>query len=242
MLLIKRILVILVAVLAVLGLASALPANAKPQPLTLHKSSPFQVASSIDTQGCYPSGDQSCWVRNPTGCFDSFNNGLCGGYAWGDQDDVYYSGSGYVDPAAPMKFQEGLFADFYTPPGGLGNSPHSIYVQVTSPKPNVNVSLANDHGDSWQLGSPVKNGNRYIWLFCTRDAVAARGSGPNGWPVVPNSNYLPGSTTYGYAEPVVYTLTVAASGRTASDVTADFEIAASGPLAFAPRTIKNCTT
>lgn len=226
--------VMLAAMMTVAAIITALfipAASAQPpQPLTLTAGSPFQIQSVLDGQGCYPNGDQSCWVRNPT------NN------VWNDQDDAYYRGSGYVK--GTTSFSQGMFADFA---GGSSNIPHAIYVLVTSSTNNLDITLNNDHGDSWQVGQPTKIGNRYKWLFCTFDRVASRGgvfsTGDPSlvWPAVPNSNYLPDSTVYGYAEPVVYTLTLSSVGNTAKSVNVGFEIAGSGPSWAAPRTIKECT-
>lgn len=187
---------------------------------------------TLDGQGTYPDPDTSGWVVNPT-CATGED---C---AWNDQDSVLRYSTGYVEGA--WTDWTCLFADFdnndFCP---RCNYPKTVYVNVYAPNDSLVVRLSNDVGDAWVAGPSVAAGNYRKWRLCVEDPVADRINLNTGsdaslyWPPVPGSNG-------GYAQRVTYSLTLTTLGQRARDVTAMLEVAGSGPLSTAPRTIRDCS-
>jgi hypothetical protein len=187
----------------------------------------------LDHQGTGPNGDPTGQVHNPTDCGNDLPiKEFC---AWNDQDARMRLSTGYVEGA--WTDETCLFADVYSPVSAM---PKSVYVSVSAPTDTLAVEVTNDSGDRIVAPPSAPSGNGREWLFCFQDPVAVRANVPPQadlslfWPEVPFSNG-------GYAQKVRYFLTLTSLRRT-RNVSARFEIAGTGPIATAPRSIKTCST
>lgn len=220
--------IVALVVVASAGLAQAQP----PQPIATGSDGAHGghdwTAQTLDTQGCGPSGDPSCQVKNRT---RSAEGDHC---AWGDQDTVLRAGGGYVEGTFVDRLC--IVADYdgsYGPANKL--YPKGIFVNVSAPRNTLVVSLDNDAGGHWNAGPSVAGGNRRLWRICTTDTVAD-GRPLSEWPEVPDSNG-------GRGQIVQYTLTVTSSTSRTRDVFSQFEVATryhNPPVSGERHTITNC--
>lgn len=187
------------------------------------------AAQRLDTQGCWPDPDESCWVYNRT---ESMGGDHC---KWNDQDTVLRSGSGYV---------EGTFTDHlclvadYDGTFGPSNKlyPSGIYVNVSAPNDTLAVSLDNDVGDHWGAGLSVSDGNRRLWRICVTDPIAFKANSLMDWPEVLGSNG-------GRGQIVNLTLSITSLSARSRNVYSQFEVATryhDPPVSGERHTITNC--
>lgn len=197
-----------IALILAAYLASALPAQANPpHPLTWQNYR-TRLQTGLDTQP---------GVINTTGC------------AWNDQDDIADRGTGDINANTPATHSLCIIADFDDTSRISGSIyPKAALYEFWTSRPDTEITLSNDAGDSWPTPVPVKDGGDYRYQLCVLDPVADRhNSDLSSYSEIPGTNG-------GRGQRVNYTLTI----QTARDLHATvgyLEVAPSGPQEFALR-------
>jgi hypothetical protein len=186
-----------VALLAAAALLLPTPATAVNRTLMLSRDGQNQQRQQpVEQQSPgFPTSDPTTWVTNPLDC------------DWDVDDETTWFGQGTVEAGTPSVTTTCVVAD------GADNvsmDSHAVQAHVLSASNNLTVTLTNSQGVSW-TAVPTVSKTGAEWKFCVIDPTRA-----GVYPVIPGSNG-------GTGIQVFYTLTIAATNRTARSVTAAYQ-------------------